>query len=365
MTSDFQKNAVGMVWLAATIYALYRSAEHPTGRRVCVAGVFFILAGITHIGAFGVTLAYVLLFAAALFLIDPFARKRFLPLLLIGVIVLLVIFAGLVLLGVRGKATNLLSVFTSPLRLIHPSLVSSLATGSPIRLSLPAIVEMIFIDVVAIGGLAILLKSGKHESVATRTTVVAAVLSCFLFSSPFTSWELGAGRLFMMAYLPAAVVVAFLLTHLRSVTSTRAIAVVTLLITAASVVGTVGSITIPCIPEESYPELRRLEQYIEQPERTLIIARHGLEWWAGWALRTHVSQEFGVQPTAWDRYDKVMFLQQTAGHAPFGPQGRGGPRFREVRLPEQAEILFDGAYFRLAVSDHPPDFYPLSRPKAP
>jgi hypothetical protein len=83
------------------------------------------------------------------------------------------------------------------------------------------------------------------------------------------------------------------------------------------------------------------------------------------SLLTHVSQEFGVKPEAWNRYGKVLFLQQTTAHAPFGPQGAGGPRFREVRLPPEAEILFEGDYFRPAVAPRPPDFYPLRRPEAP
>jgi len=153
MTSDFQKNAVGMVWLAAMVFTLYQAAEHPTWRRFALAGLFFVLAGLTHAGVFGVTLAYALFFAAALFLIDPRTRRRFLPVLLLGVGVLLALVGGLALLGVRGKAVNVLSVLWSPVRLFYPSVVSSLALGRPLRLAPPTIIDMILVDGIALGGL--------------------------------------------------------------------------------------------------------------------------------------------------------------------------------------------------------------------
>lgn len=365
MTSDFQKNALGMLWLAGTIWTLHRSLERRTRGWLLAAGGFFLLSGMTHVGAFGVTLAYVLLFGAAVLLVVPGARRRFGPALLGGVVLLLAILAGLSLVDASGKAMNLVSVIRSPLKLFHPSLATSLVTGAPVRLSPPAVVQMILITGTALAGGVVILRRGAREGAAARATVLAAVLSCLLLGSPLTNLEIGAGRLLMMAYLPAAVVLAFLLGRIRSASLTWAAHAVVMIVTVGSALGVIRPITTPCIPAESYAELQDLRSFVDRPPESLIITRHGLEWWAAWALEANVTQEFDIEPEIWDRYERVFFLQQLAEYAPFGPQGFGGPPFMEVWLPDEAEVLFEGRYFRLACSEYPPLFYPLARPDMP
>jgi len=87
----------------------------------------------------------------------------------------------------------------------------------------------------------------------------------------------------------------------------------------------------PNISPEAHAELRQLTALIEKPELTLIVARHGLEWWTAWTLHTHIAQAQAVTPEDWQDYDSVCFLEEKRGGMGmfpgpgFGPSGMGGP----------------------------------------
>jgi asparagine N-glycosylation enzyme membrane subunit Stt3 len=61
MVRDFQKNALGMVWVLSYAYCLQQGLDWRSWRHLAAAGLFLGLVGVTHIGAFGVTLALVVL----------------------------------------------------------------------------------------------------------------------------------------------------------------------------------------------------------------------------------------------------------------------------------------------------------------
>jgi len=86
----------------------------------------------------------------------------------------------------------------------------------------------------------------------------------------------------------------------------------------------------------------------------LIVARHGLEWWVAWVLKTHVAQDKSISPDTWAHYDTILFLEQFAGSFGFGPSGPFGDPFPEVKIPPDAEIIYEGQYFRLAKVLTPP-----------
>lgn len=68
----------------------------------------------------------------------------------------------------------------------------------------------------------------------------------------------------------------------------------------------------PSISEESYLELNQIKKIIDKPDSTLIVARHGLEWWVAWVLRTKVAQDKAINPDTWLHYDTILFLEQLA-----------------------------------------------------
>jgi hypothetical protein len=141
---------------------------------------------------------------------------------------------------------------------------------------------------------------------------------------------------------------------------------------------------------EAAQELRTLSRCVSQPGRTLVVARHGLEWWTAWTLHTHVAQARALRAEDWSKYAEVLFLEEKGaggrdrggpgGFAPpggrggrerpppgfggpsraGGPSGFGGPGgappMMEAEIPQSAEVLHNGTYFRLARVREAPDF---------
>src|SRR5262249_25854902 len=101
----------------------------------------------------------------------------------------------------------------------------------------------------------------------------------------------------------------------------------------------------PVITNEAAAELKSMSPTIAAPEKTLIVARHGPEWWTAWYLHTHIAHENAVTASDWKNFDNVYFLHQKAGmqmpggpgpgmpgqpnrqFRPDGPQNFGGPGF--------------------------------------
>lgn len=348
--ADLQKNSVGDVWLFFFIYYLYQALRQRSRRAFVVAGAFFVLTGLTHIGCFGVAIVFLVVTATASLLLEPARRQMilrgagFLLLLLATTTAVLYLFFD------PARVERLLTVFLLPAELFEkPVLFTSL---SPFNVP-PLIVG----NIVAIGGMVLLTRRWTTIEPAHRLTVLAAVPLTFLLASPFFGQEWSA-RLSVMALIPTAVVLAFLLTHLRSWIATFVLTAGVLVLIVFSVMVSSGPGFRPAgISEASYGELHQLRDLIAQPEETLVLARHGLEWWAAWVLETDVGQRPDLEPEVWDQYAEILFLEQIAGSAGYGPGGGGpfGPPFPEVRIPPDAEILFEGQYFRLARAAQPPE----------
>lgn len=354
MTADLQKNSVGNVWLFFYIYYLYQALRQGGWRPLAIAGVFFVLTALTHIGCFGVAIVFLLVVAVVSLLLEP-ARRRmilrgagFLLLLLVGATVVLYLFFD------PERVERLLTVFLLPAELFEQPMLST--PLSPFNAP-PLVVG----NLMAIAGVILLIRRWASAEPARRLIVLAAVLLAFLLSSPVFGQE-WATRLSIMAHIPATVVLAFLLADLQSRVATFSLTAGVLILLLFSVMVSSGpGFRAPGISEASYEELHQLRGVIARPGETLVLARHGLEWWAAWVLETDVGQRPDLGPEVWDEYGEVLYLEQIAGAAGFGPAGGGplGPPFPEVRIPPDAELLFEGRHFRLARVTPPPEgWYP-------
>lgn len=361
MTSDFQKNALGMVWFSLLIYYSYLSIRSPHIRNYLGIIGALLLGSITHVGALGATLAYTMAFAVVCYLAHSLQSKKLWRRFLIAVIVYGLLLLILPYVPLPSKVGMIANVITHPHTLFKNSIIFNILNHRRIPLGPLGLLNIVLIDAIAFGSVWMLLKKRAEIIFAQKITVVAAILTSLILASPLTTWDLGAGRLFLMAYLPASVLLIFLLQHI-SLKKQAGLNILVLICTVGTALVAWKPITTTAIPEKSLKELDELKQFITDTEKTLIIARHGLEWWAAWTLRTDVTQEYKISEQSWNRYDTVLFLQQIAEHCPLGPMGYGGPPFKEVKIPENAELLHKGRYYLLAKAGDYPDNYPLDMP---
>ena len=251
--------------------------------------------------------------------------------------------------------------------------------GPPGTGSLPAGLASAAFGLVAIGALALPWRRRRELPAADRATATGCAVTLILLAGPWVRGDVTM-RLWLIAMIPAAVCAAFVLAHLPGRWTSAACGVACLAVltaTSAPLLRRGGHATVS---PEAVAELRTLAKHVAQPDRTLIVARHGLEWWTAWTLHTHVAQARAVRADDWTTYSEVLFIQEKRegsqgrggpdgfspadrpggdrpaggfrGEPPPAPGGFGGPGgappMMEAELPQNAEILHDGTHFRLA-----------------
>lgn len=471
MVGDFQKNSLGLVWLAGLIYALFAWKQHrTTGCGVAVLALLG-LTGLTHIGVFGAALLLTAtVFAAGLLLPRGEAggaRVRVAWPLVAGGLAVAALAAGVVLWKFDpARVHRLVGAFSNPTSFLRgkgpparPKMDGALnpkaeagrsagipassasvfrpkgflkgkmprggedpmfgpppgdgPMGGPMRGPGPGPMAMMFprwMPMAAFGGIALCalaLAWWRRRALPPSESVIGigCAATTLLLAGPWVQGDV-AQRFYLNAMIPATVAGMFVLFQVPSFWAR-------LLLGSALVLPAVGFAAPrlargghPIISEAAFRELQSLAPKIAQPQRALIVTRHGVEWWTAWTLHTRVAQAKAVRADDWQKYDEVLFLQSKERGPGFGPpgggpgrgprrpedsfrsragkgleggfrpadfppfgkglrgfQGQGGPPpMMDAEIPDDAEILHDGRFFKLAKVAKPPAFVSQSKP---
>lgn len=313
MASDFQKNSLGLVWMVCALWAMRWALAEPRkiGRWVLLALVM-TLAGLTHIGAFGVT-CVMLMTAALVYCLaggGALLTKRKMAWLVVGA----GIGSAMLVMVWWFEPTRTVSLLTAPWRLVN---VSNFRPS-------PAILLV----VIAYG----LLGYYTRWLWRNRTTIqrcdraviwgAAAAIAVMVF--PFFPQDY-VQRFMLMTPVPAAMLIAYLLAHRTkaelSPKPAKIFAVVVALLALASPWAMQG----PTISADEADQIESLNEVISEPTHTLVVASHGLQYWAGLLLHTPVRMG-QVPDDAFTRYGRVLMLEQTAS-------SRRQPPGRDRRRP--------------------------------
>ncbi len=403
MLSDFQKNAFGMIWMLGFILAVHRAGQEMTWKRLAWVGILLLLAGMTHIGVFGATASFAALAVLSYMALMPEHRRKLIVVLGIGVVMLAAMLI-VVKLGFDPKrAEHFTGLIEAPLKLFKtyeggpggmmrpPAGMPRLPQDGPagmMRGGPPGGMGMIATQIgqsVIIHGLSLLtlillMRNWRSITSADKAIVIAAMLTALFLVSPFLDMDHGM-RFGLMAYAPGVVLLLFSLSRWKSVTGTAILSVIIIAYTIGTLAVSPPMANQTTVSAEAMPELASLKQYITRPEKTLIVASHGLEWWVAWTLKTKIAHGNAVTDADTQKYEHVLYIRQTGGRgmmAPGGPtpglppmntqngpkqnggpprergddkdkaRARGGMPFMQVELPENSRILFKGNYFTLA-----------------
>ena len=418
MVGDFEKNSLGLLWLAALIVALHLWMTQRTRARAAAVLACLGLCGLTHIGVFGAALALTALtWTADLALLR--GREGLKTLYHVGAVALcgaLVVgtAAGIVLWKFDpARIRRLAGALSNPVVFFQngghtdnrgpgfqpptPGAGMPDRFGPPPGDGQPPFARNGRPDFAAVGhrppmgpgmmgpyqgfakGLFALVVAGalglswyrrRELSAADRASVVGCSVGLLLLTGPWVSGDI-AGRFQLIAMIPAAVSVAFIMAYLPGKWSAPVCATAVLALVAATSTPLLRRGGQPVISVAAFEELGALKTSIAHPERTLVVAPHGLEWWVAWTLHTHVAQPRAVSASDWSTYDTVLFIKEKrhdhgalggmAGPPGFGGPGGslggppGGPPMMGERIPEGAETVHDGTYFKLARVTQPTD----------
>jgi len=405
MVGDLQKNSLALVWLAGLLWGLHRWLEEPRAKNAAVAVLFLTLAGLTHIGVFGWALALAgLALAVALWRSDRQVRRQILPWLVAGGATCSLAAALVLWKYDPARVQRLTSAITHPLTFLSKDqgklgnrpkadqpdphhlgqndfrpqpqpdggrngfVQPPGGPGGMMMFGRFGWASSAAFLTAATGALAAVWFRRKTLSAGDVSVVVGCALGLIVLGGPWVTGD-KVMRFALIAVGPAVVCAAFALTQLPMPKTRNT--VITLI--ALGLVGT-GVVRVkaggrPIITPRAADELRSLAGNLSAPEKTLIVARHGLEWWTAWFLHTHIAHVDVLKDSDWQNYQQIYFLRQKAGmHLPAGPRpgqgqfppnfggpGRAGGRppggggaMAEPMIPRHAAITHDGGCFTLA-----------------
>lgn len=322
LTSDLQKNAFAIPMMLFFIYYLLSFYKSKSKKHIIFLAIFIILIGITHFGVFSISV-----FILIISLIFFYRKKALLP--IFGISVLGVLLVYLFDSNRADRLFNLWNViFEKPAILQGPLLP-------------PDLLNYMFSYLLISLGIYYLIKRKPNLMGYQRNILAVFLLVIFLLSFPLLDIEY-AKRFCLLLFIPQ-IIVLFILFDFFSHKLRIIISALLVLMTTASIFLMTINIKPPSITQEAFQDLKNLEDYISKPDKTLIIARHGLEWWTAWQLYTKVGQDKSVNKKTTLEYEKVIYLVQLDGINSMHP-GQKSP-FHEPYFPTNREPIYVSDYF--------------------
>ena len=208
---------------------------------------------------------------------------------------------------------------------------------------------------VGLCGIILIALRWRKETIANRACILGlSALSIFLVF-PLLNPEY-AQRLNLMASVPVGIVFTFILTRVVMAQPPRFVsalwppsrnmwrAAIAWLIAGSVSYGAIHSISGtstpgPVLNQAELRELFDMRGEISEPRTTLIVAAHGVQWWAGHALHTPVRMG-KIPDDAFTKYSRVLILKKNKGD-------RRGKPDEQLVMPENARCVYEGVYFKL------------------
>ncbi|MFH1537555.1 MAG: hypothetical protein ABIH66_01255 [bacterium] len=197
----------------------------------------------------------------------------------------------------------------------------------------------ISVSLVIIGAIALKRSSGILTPYQ-KAVIISSVVCLTAFSFPLLDGDYF-GRFGLFLFVPQILLI-IQIAPVISVRQLKTIGIFLLLFTLLSILGFMGRPKPTVIDQTEFENLKELNYVIENDKETIIIAKHGLEWWTAWALHTKVGQEKAIDKTLFEKYKNVIFLIQING---FGNDSKKMP-FHEPSIPPNAELIYSSDYFK-------------------
>lgn len=314
MVGDFQKNSFGVALLCGLVWALWRWAEHHDWRRGLLVLVLLGAIGLTHIAVFGTALIICAVVLMAQLLTSGSAQRRRVMLLALLAAPVAALCAGIVFWKFDpARVERLIGAFLDP---------GGFFGGGPMP-GLPGMNRSLYwqpalgFALLALPAWMVAWKKRGETGAGKFAVITGMVIAVIAITGPWVQGD-KMHRLQMNAAPLVLLCLMFALLQLQRgwLRVLMGVPVLALLMASAMMRWEAGA--RPIISEGTRAELQELAAWVEKPERTLVVTRHGLEWWTAWEWRSHIAQAKALKEEDWEKYDFVWFLEETRG-------GRGGP----------------------------------------
>lgn len=318
-TSGLQKNGFAIPFLFAFILFAIRFLYDQRKLNLFLTFLFFAFVGLSHFGAF--SLAAILLISG---LLVYKGKKALVPMLIIVIFTL-----TLITVFDLSRTYRLLGIFSE---IFKKPLITQ---GNFV----PPDFFNYFLSFALIGIGAFYLIKPKYEiSPNNRIVLKTLIISIIILSFPFSNIEY-AQRLTLILFVPQSIMLLFL----YKIGATPIKISLTVIIILSILI--LGPPTIefnkPAITQEAYDDLFYLKDKINNPDNTLIIARHGLEWWVAWTIQTKIAQDKAIGQTIFDKYNTIIVLNQKKGINQLPGKNN---IFHEPLIPPINRVIYNSDY---------------------
>ncbi len=322
LLSDLQKNAVAIIFALSCLACMIGYQHEKKALSLILACIFLVLAGLTHFGTFSFLVFFLLLYVGF-----TFKRKAIVPLMVtIAVSLAMVAFFDI------KRFNRLISIGT--LAFQKPALTNG-------TLSTPDLLIVSFSVLLAIAGISVMVNKKKKLPDHQRGILFANIVCLLLFSFVLLDTEYFR-RLSLFLFIPQILTALYLYSNIHRKIAVSLL-VSLLFLTGISILAVIGRRKEVVIHESAYDDLKNLNSIIKKDNKTIVIARHGLEWWIAWALELKVGQDKAMTGDFYSRYKNIYFIHQLNT----GSTKERRTQFREPLIPPNADCIYSSTYFNL------------------
>jgi hypothetical protein len=340
LVTDFHKNAIGLLLLFLFCHGLFSFIQSKEKSTLAFTALCFILVGLTHIGCFATLLLFITIIAIIYHknifgsIRGIFGSKRYAALLAICAGITIII-ALIFIAGDADRLHKLLSVSTTN-RLFRNSLFIQVINH---RTELEGIrlIYFIFNTLCSIFGIITFFATRKQLSANMQKLLGATVLWHLALISPLIGME-WAERFYFISFVPFTIILIFAFGYLKKSGKIITATVISLFLCLA--VATAPTKKISVLSENEYHTLRSMKKFINTNEKIVVVAKHGLEWWATWSLECD-SRSTPISGQKAKQYATIFYLQTTQQT----PRPNNG--IADIQIPKQAILIAGNQYFNL------------------
>lgn len=349
LVSDFQKNALSILWLFWLLYFLLKCNKEINAKNIIGTIAFFVLTGLTHFGCFGVAILMVMVNVIIVYLKNVSISKIIVAL-LAAIVVFALSFSFMYWVS-KWRAQSFLDII---FKLFSEPIIFMILRKEPV-LSPYDLFHMLLVNIISVVSLVLLIKNNKFYENRNKSFVITTAVVSLVLSSPFISYDFSQ-RLLFISYITIIPLLAFIY-YKSNIILRRVISIAITILIAISVLLSVMRPVYSNMNAGLYASLEKMKKYVPNEKRTLLVARHGMEFWSSWVLRNEWSREIALEPGYFNWYTKVFFIRQKKNIPPFGPSGIFGVPFKEPSLPEDFKLIYSDENFGLyLIQKTPKDF---------
>jgi len=286
---DLQKNAFAIPLAFIFILFFEDYLINPVRRNLIAVLISLALIALTHFGVFVFSLVFLIIS-----LIIIYRKKAILP----SIIIFFVGF-GMIALFDFNRAFRLITfwkvIFERPV----------LLQGT---LPFPLLLNTLFSYFLVGFGFFQLRKLKNRLDKVSEKMILTLIILVAIFAFPFVDMEYFQ-RFNVLLFVPQLLLIAYLIRINQK--SALPFSILLVLLTTLSIFMYFSEEKKPCIDDQTFNDLQNIKKYLpENKENSIIIARHGLEFWTAWALNVRVGQDRAIHKIELDKYSNVILLQQ-------------------------------------------------------